>query len=279
VPVVVPPDMGTLSHVALTPEQGAPERWVLFLHGLLGRGGNWRSFARRWVDAHPTWGVLLADLRLHGGSQEGFSPPHTVTAAASDVLQLADASPGPVTAVVGHSLGGKVALAAVRARPAGFSRVAVLDASPAARPDGVGSEQSRDILALLRRLPQRFASRGAFVSEVESAGQPREIAQWLAMNLVPRPEGGFWLSIDLEGMESLFRSVLTEDDWGVVSAVPDGVRLTFIVGENSGVVETATRARLAQLPRVSLEVIPRAGHWLHVDAPEATFAAVERALL
>ena len=277
--VVVPPDMGTLAHVAITPEQGVPERWVLFLHGLLGRGGNWRSFARRWVDAHPSWGALLADLRLHGGSQVGFSPPQTVPAAASDVLELVDAAPGLVTAVVGHSLGGKVALAAVRARPAGFSRIAVLDASPAVRPDGMGSEQSRDILALLRRLPQRFASRAAFVSEVESAGQPREIAQWLAMNLLLQPEGGFGLSIDLDGMESLFRSVLTEDDWDVVSAVPDGVRLTFIVGENSGVVEAATRARLVQLPRVSLEVIPRAGHWLHVDAPEATFAAIERAIL
>jgi esterase len=279
VPVLVPSDMGTLSHVALTPEHGAPEQWVIFLHGLLGRGGNWRSFARRWVDAHPRWGALLADLRLHGGSQKGFAPPHTVRAAASDVLALVDATSGRVSAMVGHSLGGKVALATLRARPGGFSRVAVLDASPAARPDGVGSEQSRDILSLLRRLPERFASRGAFVSAIESAGQPRDIAQWLAMNLALQPEGGFGLSIDLDGMESLFRSVLSEDDWDVVTAVPDNVRLTFLVGGDSGVVEAETRARLAQLRGVRVEVIPKAGHWLHVDAPEATFAAVERALL
>jgi pimeloyl-ACP methyl ester carboxylesterase len=99
------------------------------------------------------------------------------------------------------------------------------------------------------------------------------------MNLVPQPEGGFGLMVDLDGMESLFRSVLSEDDWDVVSAVPDEVRLTFLVGANSGVVDGETRTRLAQLPRVRVEVIPKAGHWLHVDAPEATFAAVERALL
>jgi esterase len=279
VPVLIPSDMGTLSHVALTPEHGAPEQWVIFLHGLLGRGGNWRSFARRWVEAHPSWGVLLADLRLHGGSQQGFSPPHSVPAAAADVLSLVDATPRRVSAVVGHSLGGKVALATLRARPGAFSRVVVLDASPAARPDGTGSEQSRDILALLRRLPERFPSRAAFVSAVESAGQPRDIAQWLAMNLAPEPEGGFGLTIDLDGMESLFRSVLSEDDWDVVSALPDRIRLTFIVGANSGVVEPETGTRLAQLPRVRVEVIPNAGHWLHVDAPEATFAAVARALL
>ncbi|HVP59882.1 MAG TPA: alpha/beta fold hydrolase [Myxococcaceae bacterium] len=271
--------MATLSHTELTAGPRAPERWVLFAHGLLGQGGNWRSFGRRWVEAHPTWGAALVDLRLHGDSRTGFAPPHTVRAAADDVLALVPALPGPVEAVVGHSLGGKVALAAQRASGHRFPRTVVLDASPSARPEGLGSEQSRDVLALLARLPREYATRIEFVTAVEAGGQPRAIAQWLAMAL--RPGGrGFVLPVDLPGLESLFQSVLAEDDWDVVRSVPPGQRIGFVVGGRSGVVEPTARERLAALaPAVTLEEIPGAGHWLQVDAPDATFAAVERALL
>ena len=104
---------------------------------------------------HPSWGAALVDLRLHGDSRAGFAPPHTVRAAAEDVLGLVPALPGPVEALVGHSLGGKVVLAAERASGHRFPRAVVLDASPSRRPDGLGSEQSRDVLALLGRLPAR----------------------------------------------------------------------------------------------------------------------------
>jgi len=272
--------MATLAHTDLAAAGARPERWVAFLHGLLGRGANWRSFARRWVDTHPTWGAMLVDLRLHGESPEGFPPPHSVGAAASDVLGLiGSGAPGPVAALVGHSLGGKVVLAAQRQTQRWFARVVVLDASPGARPDGLGSEQSRDILALLGRLPARFENRTEFITRIEQAGQPRSIAQWLAMNLALDPAGGFRLGVDLAGMGALFRSVLAEDDWDVVDATRSPDRLTFVVGGASGVVDLETQARLARLaPAVELEVVRGAGHWLQVDAPDATFSAVEHAL-
>jgi pimeloyl-ACP methyl ester carboxylesterase len=232
--------LATLAHTDLTADGARPERWVAFLHGLLGRGANWRSFARRWVDTHPTWGAMLVDLRLHGDSPGGFPPPHTVGAAASDLLSLlADASPGPVTALVGHSLGGKVVLAAQRQSDHRFSRAVVLDASPAARPDGLGSEQSRDILELLGRMPARFGNRTEFITQVEAAGQPRAIAQWLAMNLVVDQPGLFRLGVELPGMASLFRSVLAEDDWDVVTSVRPPERLSF-VSAAPGVVDPQT---------------------------------------
>jgi esterase len=219
------------------------------------------------------------DLRLHGDSGEGFSAPHTVRAAARDVLELLPALPGPVEAVVGHSLGGKVTLALQRASGQSIRRAVVLDASPSRRPDGVGSEQTRDILTLLGQLPREYGTRAEFVAAAEAGGQPRDIAQWLAMALRPS-DGKLTLDLDLPGFESLYASVLDEDDWDVVTSVPPGHRLAFVVGGASATVDSETRERLSALaPRVTLEEIPGAGHWVHVDAPEATFAAVERALM
>jgi len=218
------------------------------------------------------------DLRLHGDSREGFRPPHSVRAAAADVLDLLPALPGPVEALVGHSLGGKVVLGVQRASGQRFRRAVVLDASPSPRPDGLGAEQSREILTLLAQLPRDYATRAEFVAAAEAAGQPRPIAQWLAMTLQPS-SGKLVLDLDLPGLESLYESVLAEDDWDVVTSVPAGHRLAFVVGGASPTVEPAARERLARLaPEITLEEIPGAGHWVHVDAPEATFAAVERAL-
>ena len=270
--------MATLAHTELTAGPNPPERWVLFLHGLLGRGGNWRSFGRRWVETHPTWGACLVDLRLHGDSREGFPPPHTVRDAAQDVLALLPTLPGPVDAIVGHSLGGKVVLAAQRASGQRFGRAVVLDASPSPRPDGLGAEQTRDILALLGQLPREYRN----PRRVRRRGGSRRAASLhraVARDDAPAVREKLVLDLDLPGLESLYASVLAEDDWDVVTSVPAGHRLGFVVGGASPTVEPAARERLAALaPRVTLEEIPGAGHWVHVDAPEATFAAVERAL-
>lgn len=270
--------MTTLSHTPVVAEGARPGRWCLVLHGLLGRGSNWRSFTRRLVSAQPGWGGVLVDLRMHGGSQ-GFAPPHTVEAAAADLDLLVDHLPGPVEGVLGHSLGGKVALAWAKGRR-GLRRGVVLDASPGRRQSGTGSEMTRAVLDVLRGLPPLLPSRRAFVERVEAAGQSPGVAAWLAMNLEPVP-GGVRLGVDLEAMESLFGDVLGRDDWGVVESPPPGLRFHFVLGGRSTTVDQAARARLEQLAaagRVGLTVLPEAGHWVHVDDPEGTFRAVSAAL-
>src|SRR5688572_17676276 len=93
-----------LSHTRVTGAGAAPERWLLMLHGIYGSGRNWGTIARRLVEARPEWGVLLVDLRNHGGSQ-GFPPPHTLQASAADVDRLVEALDFHGAAVLGHSFG------------------------------------------------------------------------------------------------------------------------------------------------------------------------------
>src|SRR5437879_732681 len=99
-----------LAHALVVAKERTPERWMLFLHGIFGRGGNWRTIAQRWVTAHPRWGAALVDLRMHGRST-GIRGPHTVAAAARDLRALEERLAGGVRGVLGHSFGGKVALA------------------------------------------------------------------------------------------------------------------------------------------------------------------------
>ena len=56
----------------LTVGERPPQKWLLFLHGILGSGANWRSFARKILEPRPHWGALLVDLRMHGQSHYGM---------------------------------------------------------------------------------------------------------------------------------------------------------------------------------------------------------------
>ena len=51
-----------LSHALVTAPGQTPDRWMLFLHGILGSGANWRTVARKIVAARPQWGAVLVDL-------------------------------------------------------------------------------------------------------------------------------------------------------------------------------------------------------------------------
>src|SRR3954470_8533691 len=94
---------------------GSGPRSTVLLHGFLGSGKNLRTLAQRWSAVSPDRTLLLPDLRGHGES-----PPLTarsdLDSLAEDVLAAAAALPGPVS-LVGHSLGGRVALAAARRAP------------------------------------------------------------------------------------------------------------------------------------------------------------------
>ena len=274
-----------LAHAVVTalPAPGekprAPERWMLFLHGILGTGANWRTFAKQMIAAEPTWGAVLVDLRLHGESQQGFPPPHTIAAAARDVAELAAAveaeHEGKVRGVLAHSFGGKVALELATQRAGDLDHVFVVDSTPSARPDHRGSESTQHIVDLLNELPTEFESRAAFTAWMEARGVSRATAMWLAMNVRAVPNTTrFVFRIDLVGIRALLADYFTTDLWDILEQPRGVMRAHLVVGGKSGVVDVADRAHALRCPRTTLDVIEKADHWVHVDAPEELKAIV-----
>jgi len=242
---------------------GAPAQWMIVLHGILGSGGNWRGIARKVVERRPEWGLVLVDLRQHGRSEHG-TPPNTVAACADDVRALA-VQLGNVTAIAGHSFGGKVALA-TRAF-GGMRQTWMFDSSPGARPDRAedSSETVAQLIALMEKLPPTWAKRDDFVAAVVAAGHPKPLAQWLAMNVVPA-EQGYALRLDLAAIREMIADYLAQDLWASAfdPALGD---LELVIATSSDVVNAADRARVASPPpHIHVERV-ETGHWLHIDAP------------
>lgn len=272
--------MPTLAHALVTASGREPSRWMFFLHGILGSGANWRSFARSFVDARPAWGAVLVDLRLHGNSQ-GFPPPHTIAACAADLTALRKTLPGPVTGILAHSFGGKVALEYLRGNTE-IMHAFIVDSTPSARPDARGSESTVSIVRLLEELPVRFASRDAFLEHVTKHGHTREIAMWLAMNVKADDDGGFSFRLDVQGIRALLDDYFLRNEWDVLQDFhPSTIHL--VAGGRSTVLDDEDRSyalRLAEETHgaVQLRVLPDAGHWVHVDAPRELLALLVAAI-
>jgi esterase len=260
------------SFSAITAPGATPRAYALVLHGILGSGGNWRTFARKLATARPDWGFLLVDLREHGRSK-GAPAPHTVAAAAADLEAVVGAAEAPVRAVIAHSFGGKVALVFREAAPEPPAQTWIIDASPSARPEAMrggmagGSDVVR-VLEMLEELPAHFADRDAFVAEVTSRGFTRMLGQWLAMNLEVA-DGGAHLALDLGAIRALLSDYFARDAWDEVERQGKGP-LHFVLGTRSEALSAEDHQRLDALAaaRAGQIFVHRldAGHWVHVEA-------------
>jgi esterase len=260
-------------------EGPAADRSAFLVHGLLGSRRNWLSFARRLVQAHPRWRVVLVDLRNHGDSH-GMPPPHDLPACARDLGELAAQLGEEPRLVVGHSFGGKVALGYAAWQASELEEVWVLDAPPGGRlAAGAGSVEQ--VFKALGELPLPIAGRKELIAELTGRGLPPAIAQWMTTNLQPAPSGGFTWRFNLAACTEMLHAYGAAELWAAVEAPPSGVRVCMVRGGTSDRWRPDDVQRLEALARagtIAHHVLPEAGHWLHTEDPDGLFALLAPSL-
>ncbi len=258
----------------VTPDSAGstPHSWVVFLHGILGSGANWGSFARRFVEARPDWGALLVDLRLHGRSAAGQNP-HTVASAAQDVVEALEEEGIAPAVVSGHSFGSKIAYRVAKSLRSSPESVWILDADPGKRPENEEKSLVLRVLSTLRHLPKSYDRRDEFIEALTSRGYSASLAGWLGKNLV-REQGVLQLQVDLDAIEAILHDYHQVDLWPEIESSEEGgsesPELNVVLGGRSDVITPPIRSRIEQARDrglLRLHELPDAGHWVHIDAP------------
>lgn len=241
---------------------------VVFLHGLFGQGKNFTQIAKA---LSPELRSVLLDLPNHGASDwtQRFDYVEQADIVA-DHLRRTVASEAPVH-LVGHSMGGKVAMVLALRHPELISRLAVVDISPVAR-ESMG--EFDHLIGTLSRLDlAALSSRGEADELLQEPIPERMVRGFLLQSLLREGERFRW-RVNLD---------LLHESLPQIGGFPEFTDETFegpvlwVAGAESDYVQDDfAPAMRALFPRVSLTTIKDAGHWVHAEKPEV-FSAVLKA--
>jgi pimeloyl-ACP methyl ester carboxylesterase len=231
---------------------------LIVLHGLLGRSRNWLTIAQNLQERRT---LLLADLRNHGASP--WSDAMDYPAMAGDVAALIERRAGGRAAVLGHSMGGKVAITLALTRPELVERLIVADIAPVSYPDSAFDGYIRAMLAIdLDAVTRRAEADAALAPAVPEPA----IRGFLLQNLdFTRGERPVWqpnLAILRRALPRItgFPAELAGRTYDGPAFCLRGERSDYVDGEG----EVALRRFL---PGVEVATVSGAGHWLHADKP------------
>ncbi|HEX8428998.1 alpha/beta fold hydrolase [Hymenobacter sp.] len=243
--------------------QGTP---LVVLHGLFGTLDNWQTLARRWAEASHR--VITVDLRNHGRSFH--TPEHTYELMSADLLALFESLQldAHVT-LLGHSMGGKVAMRFALDHPDRLARLVVVDIAP--RLSDMAHQD--DILAGLNAVDLSTLNSRQEADEALAIHIPQPgVRQFLLKNLYRQEDNSFAWRQNL--------SALTDNIVGIgaeISAPAPFLKpALFIRGGKSDYVTTEDKLYgiPALFPNCQVETIVDAGHWVHAEKPDEIFELV-----
>jgi esterase len=237
---------------------------LAILHGLFGSGRNWASMAQRLAAHHR---VIAIDLRNHGASP--WAETMDYREMAEDVRATLQARGYDRVALLGHSMGGKVAMTAALEHGAAVERLIVADIAPVAyavRHLGqVRVMRELDLANIKRRSDADAALAPAIPDAAERA--------FLLQNLVFEDGRARW-RLNLEAIEREMQRLV---GFPAIQAgrTYDGPCL-FVAGSRSDYLRPDHEAVIRRLfSNAEITNIENAGHWLHAEQPTAFLAVVE----
>ncbi|MFN3874563.1 MAG: alpha/beta fold hydrolase [Flavobacteriales bacterium] len=257
-----------LHYRRLGPHGAAP---VAILHGLFGSGDNWGSIGKELseptVPGEAPLDVLLVDLRDHGRSPRTDAITYPLMAA--DVHALLTGLGLRDAVLVGHSMGGKAAMAFAQRWPGLLRHLVVIDISP--------REHANNHAHIIEALRTADLAPGRARKEVEAhiAQRVKEpgVVQFLMKNLYWKEDGLLDWRMNVPLLDRELPAILA-------AIGPETVRVpaTFVRGGQSDyITREDIPAIREQFPNSRVETVPFAGHWVHAQAPDEVVAIIRQA--
>ncbi len=234
---------------------------LVILHGLFGLSDNWNTLGKQFAERFE---VFLADLRNHGESPHSDEMNYKMMS--GDVLELFDENKIDRGMLLGHSLGGKVAMQFALDHPERIEKLIVVDMAPKHYP------VSKDVLDAIQSLDlQTISSRKQAEEFLSNKIKDNSTRLLLLKNL-------YWKGDKLEW--KFYKKGIIANIENISGSFATGNRscpspALFIRGERSDYISDEDFPYIRNLfPRAEFITIPSAGHWVHAERPEEFYQAV-----
>jgi len=238
-------------------DEGAP---LLVLHGLFGSLSNWGWHSKQLAQEFAVYGV---DLRNHGDSPH--SPELDYQLMADDVRQLIERLGIESCYIIGHSMGGKVAMQLALSYPDLVERLVVVDIAPVAYPESAGGHMNvfsaMDAVSL-----DTIKSRAEAERTLEEFIPEEATRKFVLTNIQRSKEGAFAWRLDKDSIRNNYANLRAEPVATEIFAKP----VLFVKGSLSNYIKAEHEGQIRKMfPSASVKMIMDAGHWLHAEQPKA----------
>lgn len=236
---------------------------LVIIHGFLGMGDNWKSLGKKWAD--NGFCVHLLDMRNHGRSFHDDEFNYQVMT--EDVINYLIDQKVDNCCIIGHSMGGKVAMQLSIEKPGIIEKLVVVDIAPkfyARHHDYI-----LEGLAILEN--NQLESRSKADELLSEKINEKGIRQFLLKNLFRDENNRLILRLNLKA--------ISENLDEIGKGLPDNAQFSgstlFIRGEKSTYIKTTDQKIIQNhFPNAGLKTIENAGHWVHAEQPTVFFKAV-----
>jgi pimeloyl-ACP methyl ester carboxylesterase len=244
---------------------GGQEPPIVILHALFASARNWVSVGRFLAEHGHTYAL---DLRNHGRSPRSGS--HSLEDMTGDLEEWCREHLEAQPVLLGHSMGGLVAMAYALRRPEATRALIVVDIVPRAYHPSYEQE-----FRALRLDLSKYSS----LSQIDQALKPllpdTRVRQFFLTNIEKGTEGYYWTTNGPALEASRF---LTGSDYRSLDGLFDGPVLVVAGGESAFVTVDDYPDLFRLFPRARVQIIPEADHWIHASAPAAFREMVVRFL-
>jgi esterase len=235
---------------------------LIILHGFMGSLDNWQSLANEFAKSFE---VYLIDARNHGKSPH--TATHSIAEMVEDLFVFMQQQHISKAHIIGHSMGGKVAMQFAVNYPNSVNKLIVADI--AAKKYGRGHDDVFEALYAidLTKIQTRKQAEEAMLPHVSEFGT----RQFLLKNLERLENGTYQWKMNLDVLHRNYNEITNE----VSSNNPIYIPVLFLKGELSRYIKPEDWEQIQSIfPKAELSEISKAGHWLHADNPKEFYEKV-----
>ena len=251
---------------------GTTGKTVILLHGMLGMSDNLVPFARK---LSKRFKVFVPDLRNHGNSPH--SKNHSYRNMSEDIYKFSETHNIANAIIIGHSMGGKVAMQYAEDYPERVSKLIVMDIAPrqysANEFEQEGKTNHSELLSLLMNLDLSiFKSRTEIYKHLIITFDNSTFKFLLQKNIKRNKNNFFELKFNSKTLYSQLYEIAASPSFATERFKNDTL---FIKAEKSDYLKTSDYQEIRRIyPNSKIEIINDSGHIIHLDQLQKLFERI-----